>query len=74
MQIRSLGRVNLPLGETLRLEMVNADPGEGDVIHVQYYICTDAGGWALWLSCARGDLGDREAALHEMTRPFMQEP
>jgi len=74
MQIRSLGRVNLPLGEALRLEMATADPRGEDVVHVQYYICTDAGGWALWISCARGDLAGREAALQEIVPPFMQEP
>ena len=74
MQVRSLGRVDLPLGEALRLEMVNADPGGGDVVHVQYYICTEAGGWALWLSCPRADLADREAALHEIAPAFMDGP
>ena len=69
MLVRSLGRVDLPLGEALRLEMVNADPGGDDVVHVQYYICTEAGGWALWLSCPRADLADREAALHEIAPP-----
>jgi hypothetical protein len=73
LQIRSLGRVELPLGEALRLEMVNAGPGGEDVVHVQYYICTDAGGWALWISCARGDLAGREAALHAMMPPVVQE-
>jgi hypothetical protein len=72
LQIRSLGRVELPLGEALRLEMVNAGPG-GEDVHVQYYICTDAGGWALWISCARGDLAGREAALHAMMPPVVQE-
>ena len=56
----------------LRVEMVDADPDGEDVVHIQYYICTDAGGWALWLSCARGDLAAREAALHKIP-PFMQE-
>ena len=73
MLVRSLGRVDLALGEALRLELVNADPGGEDVVHIQYYICTDAGGWALWISCARGDLARREAALQEMIPPFMQE-
>jgi hypothetical protein len=68
-QIRSLGRVDLPIGEALRLEMVNADLGAEDVVHVQYYISTEAGGWALWLSCARSELAGREAALREMTPP-----
>ena len=71
-QIRSLGRVNLPLGEALRVEMAAADPGAEDVIHLQYYICTDAGGWALWISCAREDLAGREEALHTIP-PFTQE-
>jgi hypothetical protein len=73
LQIRSLGRVELPLGEALRLEMVNAGPGGEDGVHVQYYICTDAGGWALWISCARGDLAGREAALRAMLPPVIQE-
>ena len=74
MQIRSLGRVDLPIGEALRLEMVNADTGGEDVVHVQYYISTDAGGWALWLSCARADLAAREEALHAMIPPLTGEP
>jgi hypothetical protein len=74
MQIRSLGRVDLPLGKALRLEMVNADPGGDDVVHVQYYVSTEAGGWALWLSCPRVDLADREAALHEIAPLFMDGP
>jgi hypothetical protein len=72
MQVRSLGRIELPLGEALRLEMVSADPDEADVAHLQYYVYTEAGPWALWLTCPRGELGDREDALHEMTPPFME--
>jgi hypothetical protein len=68
-QVRSLGRVDLSIGEALRLEMVNADPGGEDVVHVQYYVSTEAGGWALWTSCARADLAAREAVLHAMTPP-----
>jgi hypothetical protein len=71
MQIRSLGRVDLPVGEALRLEMANPDPAGADIVHIQYYISTDSGGWALWLSCARGDLPAREAALQTMTPPSM---
>ena len=66
LQVRSLGRVELPLGDALRIEMVDAEPGGEDVVHVQYHICTDAGGWALWVSCPRGELADREAVLHAM--------
>jgi hypothetical protein len=70
MQIRSLGRVDLPLGEALRLEMVTAGQGGEDVVHLQYYVATELGPWALWLSCAREDLADREAALLEIAPPF----
>jgi hypothetical protein len=72
MQIRSLGRVELPIGEALRLEM--GDDPRADVAHIQYYIWTEAGAWALWLSCARGDLAGREAALREISPPFMETP
>ncbi len=70
--IRSLGRVDLPIGEALRMEMVNAEPGGEDVVHLQYYISTDAGGWALWLSCPRGDLPGLEAALRQITLPLAE--
>jgi hypothetical protein len=70
MQIRSLGRVELPLGEALRLEMADVAPSGDDVADVQYYISTEAGAWALWLSCPRDELAGREAALHELAPPF----
>ena len=70
MRVRSLGRVFLPLGEALRLEM----SGDGDeVVQLQYYIVTDAGPWALWLSCVREDVADCEAALRELTPAFAEE-
>jgi hypothetical protein len=73
MQVRSLGRVDVPLGEALRLEMVDADPGGEDIVHLQYYISTGVGPWALWLSCARGDLAGQEATLQEITPSFTGE-
>lgn len=73
MRIRSLGRVDLPLGEALRLEMASAAPDGDDIVHLQYYIATELGPWALWLSCAREDLADREASLQELTPPFGEE-
>ena len=73
MRIRSLGRVHLQLGEALRLEMVNADPAGEDIVHLQYYIATELGPWALWLSCARDDVADCEASLRELTPPFAEE-
>ena len=73
LRIRSLGRVYLQLGEALRLEMLNAGPDEGDIVHLQYYIATELGPWALWLSCAREDVADAEASLRELTPPFAEE-
>jgi len=74
LQVRSLGRVDLPLGEALRLEMVAADASEEGTVHLQYYVSTEAGPWALWLSCARDDLASREATLREITPPFLEQP
>lgn len=64
MKVRSLGRVELSLGDAVRLEMESTDPGGEDVAHVQYYICTEAGGWALWVACPRDELAELEASLH----------
>jgi hypothetical protein len=72
MQIRSLGRVELRLGEALRLEMVEPDPRNEDVAHIQYYIWTEAGAWALWLSCASNELAGREKVLRELHPPSME--
>ena len=49
------------LGEAVRLEL--EDPRDGDVVHVQYVIGTDAGPWALWLTCPPADLGSQETNL-----------
>ena len=73
MRVRSLGRVYLQLGEALRLEMMNSVSGEGDIVHLQYYIATELGPWALWLSCPREDVADAEASLRELTPPFAEE-
>jgi len=73
MQIRSLERVYLQLGEALRLEMTNAGPGGEDIVHLQYYIATELGPWALWLSCPRGDVADPEGSLRELTPVFAEE-
>jgi hypothetical protein len=73
MRIRSLGRVFLQLGEALRLEMVNARSDGGDTVHLQYYIATELGPWALWLSCRPEDVADAETSLRELTPPFAEE-
>jgi hypothetical protein len=73
LRIRSLGRVYLQLGEALRLEMSDPGPEALDTVHLQYYIATELGPWALWLSGARDAAADSEAALRELTPPFGDE-
>ena len=73
MRITSLGRVHLQLGEALRLEMVSASPGGDDTVHLQYYIATELGPWALWLSCPRDEEAESEALLRELTSPLAQD-
>ena len=73
LQVRSLGRVHLQLGEALRLELTDAGPGRGDIVNLQYYISTELGPWAVWLSTARDDVADCEKALQELSSPFTEE-
>ena len=72
MRVRSLGRVHLQLGEALRLEMAEVDPSGGDAVHLQYYIATELGPWALWLSCSPAELADSETALRDLEPPFAE--
>jgi hypothetical protein len=60
-------RVNLPVGEALRIEMSEAEMSE--LLHIQYYIATESGGWALWISCTADEVAAVEAALPELTIP-----
>jgi len=71
MRIVSIGRVYLELGEALRVEMVDSGPGAG-LVHLQYYIVTPAGPWALWRSCRTEEAGECEAALRELAAPFSE--
>ena len=70
MRIGSIGRVHLQLGEALRVEMTDPDPDAGDVVHLQYYIATALGPWALWLTCPRADVEACETSLRELAPPF----
>ncbi len=45
--------------------MASAEPGDQDVAHVQYFIETEAGAWAIWISCPLEELPRHEAMLHE---------
>ena len=73
MRIHSLGRVHIQLGEALRLEMMSAGPDGENTVHLQYYIATELGPWALWLTCPREDVADAEASLRELAPPFAEE-
>ena len=46
-----------------------ASGGGSDLVSLQYFIATDEGGWAIWLSCHPGDLAGNEAALRELNAP-----
>lgn len=71
MRIRAIGRVSLQLGEALRIEMADTRPVAD--VNLQYFIATDAGPWALWLSCGPEDADAAEAALRELAPPFADE-
>jgi hypothetical protein len=73
MRIQSLGRVHLQLGEAVRLEMKADGPGSEDTVHLQYYIATELGPWALWTTCPRNEVADAEAALRDLTPPLEPE-
>ena len=73
MRVLSLERVELPLGEALRLELAGSAPDEADTANVQYLISTEAGQWALWLSRPRAELPDSEAALRRLSYPLIDE-
>ena len=67
MRIRALERVELPLGEALRLELAGEAADDADIANVQYFISTEAGQWALWLSRPRAELADSEASLRSLS-------
>jgi len=65
LRVRSLARIVLQLGEALRVEMED-DRGSDDSIALQYYIATDAGTWALWLTTTPADLATDEASIKDL--------
>ena len=74
MRVRSLGRVHIQLGEALRLEMASGAAGEDDgTVHLQYYIATELGPWALWLSCPQAEVADAEETLRDLAPPLAQD-
>jgi hypothetical protein len=70
--IRTMSRVDLPVGYGLRVEM--ADPASADVVHVQYHIATASGGWALWITSAVDKLRSAEEGLPDLVIPADPDP
>src|SRR3954469_16407353 len=66
MRVSSLSRVELPLGEALRLELESDQPAGSAERHLQYYVMTEMGPWALWISCPSDELPDREQVLQRL--------
>jgi hypothetical protein len=65
--VRTLTRVDLQVGDALRLEM--SDQLSAELVHIQYFIATGSGGWALWISCRPDELAGYEAALPDLAPP-----
>ena len=68
MRVISLARIVLQLGEALRLEMEDPD-GSTDQIHLQYYIDTELGPWAMWVSTTGETIAADEAAIKQLAPP-----
>lgn len=73
MRVRSLARVELPIGEALRLELESEAADETDARHLQYYVITEMGAWALWLSCPSEEMPERENLLRRLEYPVAGE-
>jgi hypothetical protein len=67
MTVRSLDRVDHQLGEALRLELRTPGAAAGEPVHIQWYIATRMGPWAMWTACHPDEVKAREAILHEVT-------
>ena len=65
--VRAITQVDLPVGYALRVEM--AASATADVIHLQYHIATDNGGWAMWISAPADALDGVEESLAEYVTP-----
>jgi hypothetical protein len=64
--VRSMERVHHRLGDALRLEL--ADPlGIGVEVHLQWFIATRVGPWALWIACPPDEAAAHEAELGAVT-------
>jgi hypothetical protein len=65
--IASMTRIDLPIGEALRVEMRDAT-SDGPT-HLQVYIATESGGWAMWASGSPDELAELEGRLPALVSP-----
>jgi hypothetical protein len=65
--VRRMERLHHRLGDALRLELLDPAEADPDLVHLQWFIATRAGPWALWTACRPDEVAAREAVLAEVT-------
>ena len=65
--VRAITQVDLPVGYALRIEM--AESASAELIHLQYHIATDNGGWAMWTSAYQDQIDGIEDDLAQYVTP-----
>src|SRR5262245_63503481 len=72
--VRTMSRVEFPVGDALRIEMADPDAASTDDVHLQYHVITASGGWALWITAPPDRLADAEALLPDLITPAEPDP
>ena len=65
--IRSMTRVRHRLGDALRLELGESGQTDPTLVHLQWFIATRSGPWAMWTTCAPDEVASREEGLAALT-------
>jgi len=65
--VRAITQVDLPVGYALRIEM--GESASAELIHLQYHIATDNGGWAMWTSAYQDQIDGIEDDLAQYVTP-----
>jgi hypothetical protein len=50
--------------------MVGTGSASEATTHLQYYLSTEYGGWALWVTCAESQVADLDASIAAMSPPL----
>lgn len=71
--VRSVERVRIPAGESIRVEIVSGpEPAlPFEVVQVQYHVPTENGPMALWFACDPADLETCRDAFDQMAQTFL---